>query len=77
MAAVWLWRASGWSGVCGDEGAARAHADALLHSGAADRAVVEEARIVLGSALERRYDRTGRAWQATAAGWRTCPPLAA
>ena len=77
MAAVGLWRASGWSGVCDDEGAARAHAGALLRSGAADRAVVEEAQIVLGSALERRYDRTGRAWRATAGSRVTWSRLAA
>ena len=76
-AAVWLWTAPPWSGVCEEEGTARAEALALLRSGAADRAVVEEAELGVSPALEPCYGRTGRAWRATAAGWRACPPLAA
>lgn len=77
MTAVWLWEASGWSGVCGDAAAAREKAGALLRSGDAGEATVEEASLTVGAALESCYDRTGRAWRATAGGRVTWLPLAA
>jgi hypothetical protein len=77
MTAVWLWDASRWSGVCGDAAAARGKAAALLRSGEASEATVEEASLAVGTALDPSYQRTGRAWRATAGGRVTWAPLAA
>lgn len=74
---MWLWEASGWSGVTDQESVARAYAVALLRSGAASEATVEEARLALGPVLDPCYQRTGRAWRATADGPVTWLPVAA
>jgi hypothetical protein len=71
VTAVWLWNAPGpassWSGITDDEQIAKDCAAALLSSGAAVEAVIEEARIAFGAVtLADCYQRTGRRWRAAA-----------
>ena len=65
---VWIWDASGPAasacGVTGTAEAARRAAGALVASGQAQIARVEQAAIVLGSTLTYGYCPTGRAWHA-------------
>ena len=65
---VWIWDASGPAadacGVAGTAEAARSAAGKLVADGRADAARVEQAAIVLGSALTYDYCPTGRAWHA-------------
>lgn len=54
-----------WSGVSGDEDAARQAAEALLLGGDASAAKVEKAFAMLGTRmLETGYRRTGEGWRA-------------
>jgi hypothetical protein len=65
---VWIWDASGPAasacGVAGTAEAARSAAGALVTSGRAVAARVEQAAIVLGTTLSYGYCPTGRAWHA-------------
>jgi hypothetical protein len=65
---VWIWDASGPAasacGVAGTAEAARDAAGALVASGRARAARVEQAVIVLGSALTYDYCPTGHVWRA-------------
>jgi hypothetical protein len=65
---VWIWDASGPTasacGVAGTAEAARDAAGALVASGRARAARVEQAVIVLGSTLTYDYCPTGRVWRA-------------
>ena len=65
---VWIWDATGPAasacGVAGTAEAARQAAGALLTSGRAKAARVEQAAIVLGTTLTYGYCPTGRAWHA-------------
>ena len=65
---VWVWDASGPAasacGVAGTAEAARQAAGALLESGRAVAAHVEQAAIVVGTTLTYDYCPTGRAWHA-------------
>ncbi len=65
---VWIWDASGPAasacGVAGTAEAARDAAGALVASGRARAARVEQAVIVLGSTLTYDYCPTGRVWRA-------------
>ena len=68
MIVVWIWDASGPAasacGVAGTAEAARDAAGALVASGRARVARVEQALIVLGSTLTYDYCPTGRVWSA-------------
>jgi hypothetical protein len=65
---VWIWDASGPAadacGVAGTAEAARRAAGSLVTSGQADAARVEQAALVLGSALTYDYWPTGQRWAA-------------
>ena len=65
---VWIWDASGPDadacGVAGTAEAAREAAGALVTSGRAVSARVEQAAVVLGTTLSYGYCPTGRAWHA-------------
>jgi hypothetical protein len=65
---VWIWDASGPAasacGVAGTAEAARDAAGALVASGRARAARVEQAVIVLGTTLTYDYCPTGRVWRA-------------
>ena len=65
---VWIWDASGPAadacGVTGTADAARRAAGSLVTSGQAEAARVEQAAIVLGSALTYDYCPTGETWAA-------------
>jgi hypothetical protein len=65
---VWIWDASGPAadacGVTGTAEAARRAAGSLVTSGQAEAARVEQAAIVLGSALTYDYCLTGETWAA-------------
>ena len=80
---VWIWDASGPAadacGVAGTAEAARQAAGALMTSGRASAARVEQAAIVVGTTLTYGYCPTGRVWHARLdAGeltWTTAAPL--
>jgi hypothetical protein len=63
---VWLWSASGpgnYSGVTGDDQAARNAASECIVNGHAKTATVEQASLALGvSSLTDTYQRTGTGW---------------
>jgi hypothetical protein len=65
---VWIWEASGPAadacGVAGTPDAARDAAGTLLESGRARAARVQQAALVVGSALTYDYCPTGPAWSA-------------
>ena len=65
---VWIWDASGPAasacGVAGTAEAARSAAGALVSSGRAVAARVEQAALVVGTTLSYAYCPTGRAWHA-------------
>ncbi len=78
---VWIWDASGsTASACGVAGTAEAALDAagaLVTSGKAEAARVEQAAIVLGTTLSYGYCPTGRAWRARlVAGRLTWTPAA-
>ena len=78
---VWIWDASGpAASACGVAGTAQAAlnaAGALVTSGKAEAARVEQAAIVLGTTLSYGYCPTGRAWRARlVAGRLTWTPAA-
>jgi hypothetical protein len=63
---VWIWDATGPAadacGVAGTAEAARRAAGSLLTSGRAEAARVEQAAMVIGTALTYDYCPTGQAW---------------
>lgn len=63
---VWLWSASGpgrFTGITGDDQAARTAAARCLASGQAETATVKQASLVLGvSSLTDFYQCTGTGW---------------
>jgi hypothetical protein len=65
---VWIWDASGPAadacGVAGSAEAARRAASSLVTSGQAEAARVEQAAVVLGTALTYDYCPTGQTWAA-------------
>jgi hypothetical protein len=65
---VWIWDASGRAadacGVTGTAEAARRAAGSLVTSGKAEAARVEQAAVVLGTALTYDYCLTGERWAA-------------
>ena len=69
---VWLWSANGpgeFSGVTGDDHAARLAVAQCITSGHADRATVEAASLVLGApSLTDTYRKTGTGWTARRSG---------
>jgi hypothetical protein len=80
MIVVWIWDATGPAasacGVAGTAEAARQAAGSLLTSGRAEAARVEQAAIVVGTALTYGYCPTGRAWHARLDGGRLTWTLA-
>lgn len=77
---VWIWDANGPAtdacGVTGTAEAARSAAGALLASGQAKAARVEQAARVVGSTLSYDYCPTGQAWRGRLeAGFLTWVPV--